>query len=139
VALFRLKAKKEKEPVSHSHCQTQMNGKKILVIDDNQDINDMFALAFELAGFSVQQSFSGKDGIKIYKEFHPNVILLDIVMPAMDGNEVLSRIKKETPEPPLVIIFSNMEWEGETSEKVRSIKKSSVTPTQMVELVMRWM
>ncbi len=115
-----------------------MKNKKILVIDDNQDINDMFALAFELAGFSVQQSFSGKDGLDIYQDFCPDVILLDIMMPEMDGNEVLTRIKKETTRHPLIIIFSNLQWKGKPSERVRYIKKSSITPTQMVELVKKW-
>lgn len=113
--------------------------KKILIIDDTKDLNDMFALAFEWAGFSVQQSFDGKDGFDVYKKFQPNVILLDIRMPEMDGNKVLARIQEEETNHPLVIIFSNLEWNGETSAKVRYIKKSNITSSELVERVRMWL
>jgi DNA-binding response OmpR family regulator len=116
-----------------------MKNKKILVIDDTKDLNDMFALAFECEGCFVRQSFDGKDGFAVYKEFQPDVILLDIMMPEMDGNEVLAHIQEEGDPQPLIIIFSNMEWKGETSEHVRYIKKSSITPTEMVEQVKKMM
>ena len=91
-------------------------------------------MAFKWEGFLVQQSFNGKEGLEAFYTFKPDVVLLDIMMPEMDGNEVLKHIKKDKDHP-LVIIFSNLQWPGETSEKVRYIKKSNVTPTEMVERV----
>jgi len=116
-----------------------MTNKKILIIDDTKDLNDMFSLAFEWAGFSVQQSFGGKDGFDVYQKFQPNVILLDILMPEMDGNKVLARIQKGNPHHPLIIIFSNLEWKGAISKKVRYIKKSNITSDNLVEQVKRWL
>jgi two-component system, OmpR family, alkaline phosphatase synthesis response regulator PhoP len=112
-----------------------MNTKKILVIDDNKDINQMVSLSFEAEGYVVEQSFNGKDGLSKFHTFKPDIILLDIRMPKMDGNEVLSRIRKNRTPRPFIIIFTNMEWKGKTSNKVYFLKKSDVTPSELAELV----
>ena len=109
--------------------------RKVLIIDDTKDLNDIFSMAFEWEGFTVQQAFSGKQGFDVYKKFHPDVVLLDIRMPEMDGNEVLRNIQKDTSHTPLIIMFSNLEWKGEQSDHVHAINKSNITPTAMVERV----
>ena len=67
--------------------------KKILIIDDEEDLCAMVSLRFECLGFDVRCAFSGMDGLKVMAEFQPDVVLLDVVMPLMDGWEVCRRIK----------------------------------------------
>ena len=69
--------------------------KKILIIDDDLRMDRMLTFLFESQGFAVKFSETGKNAIEILKEFKPDVVLLDLLMPEMDGFEVCERIKKE--------------------------------------------
>ncbi len=112
-----------------------MSFKKILVIDDNRDINQMIRLAFESENYKVAQCYNGKEGIEKLKTFRPDGIVLDIMMPEMDGLEFIEKLKNHPFPHPLVIIFSNFEWKGYTSNKVYFLKKSDVMPIELVERV----
>ena len=70
---------------------------KILVVDDEQDIVELLQYNLEKAGYDVRTAFNGKEAIEIAKKFHPNLILMDIMMPKMDGVET-SRMLREMPE-----------------------------------------
>jgi two-component system, OmpR family, response regulator VicR len=66
---------------------------KIMVVDDEPDVVDLVKLVLESDGFDVVTAYSGKEALdKIVKEM-PDLVLLDIMMPQMDGWEVYSRIK----------------------------------------------
>lgn len=65
----------------------------ILIIDDEQDIRDILSYSLKKEGYTVYTAENGKEGIKQTKKHHPNLILLDVMMPDMDGIEVCETIR----------------------------------------------
>ena len=114
---------------------------KIAIIEDDQVINQMYRMKFEVAGFDVATASDGEAGVAIVKKFHPDLILLDLQMPNMNGVEALSLIRalpshKQTP----VIVLTNL-GEEEAPDGLRKlgvhsyIVKADFTPRQVVERV----
>ncbi|MDP3772391.1 MAG: response regulator [bacterium] len=83
-------------------------GVKICIIDDDPFIVEMYMIKLKEQGFVVESAGDGKKGIDKVRELHPDIILLDVVMPSMDGFEVLRQIRQETLNPrPKVIFLTN--------------------------------
>ena len=78
---------------------------KILVVDDEQDIVEILRYNLSLSGYNVKSAFNGKEAIKKAKLFIPDIILLDIMMPVMDGIEACSKIKIVPSLKNTIIIF----------------------------------
>lgn len=82
--------------------------KKILIIDDDPFIADMYVLKFKAEGFEVEAANDGKVGMKLAAAMKPDVILLDVVMPAMDGFDVLQKLRSdESLGHPKIIFLTN--------------------------------
>lgn len=77
---------------------------KILIIDDEKNIRDIFSLLLEEKNYSVQTAENGKQGLIKSLSFNPDVILLDMNMPDYSGIEVLAKIKEKAPAAEVVII-----------------------------------
>ena len=71
-----------------------MHGRRILVVDDNVDIVNMFEAVLQMDGFEVRCAFDPTSAIKIAQEFKPAVALLDIGLPGMDGYELVAELKR---------------------------------------------
>ena len=83
-----------------------MYKKRILIIDDENDFCNLVKKNIEQAGeFEVAIATNGEDGIRLAKEIKPNLILLDVVMPEMDGGDVLSLIRKDKSIKDTPIVF----------------------------------
>ena len=114
---------------------------KIAIIEDNQTIGRMYGMKFEADGFEVRIAIDGKAGVDLVKTFNPDIILLDIQMPEMDGAEALKLIREdEASNSTPVIILTNIGEEEAPSEmkalNVHSyIVKANYTPRQVVALV----
>ena len=67
---------------------------KVLLIDDEQDILELIKYNLDKEGYQVETAENGRDGIEIAKKFRPDLILLDVMMPAMDGIETCAEIRK---------------------------------------------
>lgn len=67
---------------------------KVLLIDDEQDILELIKYNLDKEGYAVETAENGRDGIEIAKKFRPDLILLDVMMPAMDGIETCAEIRK---------------------------------------------
>jgi len=78
---------------------------KILVVDDDPDIIEILRYNLSLAGYQVKSAFNGKDAVKKAKLFLPEIILLDIMMPEMDGIEACTQIKSLPSLKKTMIIF----------------------------------
>ena len=91
--------------------------KKVLVIDDEVDF--LFTMEYWLKskGYEVKTATNGFEGIELTKSFDPNIIILDINMPGIDGVETLKRIREFNKEVPVIIItaYIGEERVGETS------------------------
>lgn len=72
-----------------------MKGKKILVVDDQYGIRLLLYEVFSKDGYTTYEASNGKDALKIVKKEKPDIILLDMKIPGMDGLEILRNIKKE--------------------------------------------
>jgi CheY-like chemotaxis protein len=78
-------------------------GRKILVADDDQDSAESLALLFQLMGHDVRAAQSGLAAIDVAAEFRPDLIVLDIGMPGLDGYEVCRRIRQHEWAQTIVI------------------------------------
>ena len=82
-----------------------MSAKKILLVDDESDILDFLSFNLELAEYSVKVASNGHEGVRIAKEFQPDLILLDLMMPEMDGIETCEKIRETEGLKDVVIAF----------------------------------
>jgi DNA-binding response OmpR family regulator len=73
-----------------------MTQKRVLLVDDESDIRDAMAEAVAEAGFEVLTAENGQVGLEIALSEHPDLILLDIIMPVLDGHEMLKRLRHDT-------------------------------------------
>ena len=78
---------------------------KVLIIEDDKAIVDILIMILEHEGYETDFAFNGPSGIKKFEKNLPDVVLLDIKMPRMDGIEVLEKLKK-IDEKPIVIMIS---------------------------------
>lgn len=82
--------------------------KKILIIDDDPFIADMYVLKFKAEGFEVEAANDGRVGLERAAKMKPDVILLDVVMPAIDGFDVLQKLRADTSlGRPKIIFLTN--------------------------------
>ena len=114
---------------------------KIAIIEDDSAIHQMYRMKFENEGFDVQLAGDGRTGVELVKTFRPDLVLLDMQMPEVDGLAALRQIRKEewgkdTP----VIILTNLGIE-ESPKELQSlgisgyIVKADLTPRQVVARV----
>jgi PAS domain S-box-containing protein len=96
---------------------------KVLVVDDDRDTRDLLQTALEQRGFAVVLTSSGKRALTLARQERPNLILLDLKLPGMDGYEVLQRLKSmpETAEIPVVIITGSLTDEELKHQKLLSL------------------
>jgi len=114
---------------------------KIAIIEDDMAISQMYRLKFEAEGFEVETAANGKLGLELAEAMKPDIILLDLMMPEMNGDEVLKQLRA-TPwgKDIKVIMLTNM-GEQEASERIkgldvrRFIVKAEMTPRQVAEVV----
>jgi len=114
----------------------------LLIIDDDKFLLDMYSMKFNEKDFNVEVAFGSVEALeKLKGGFKPDIILLDIIMPTMDGFELLSEIKKNNLAPgAVVIILSNLGQQEDVEKGVRLgadgyIIKASSTPTEVVNKV----
>jgi len=117
------------------------NGIKIVLIEDDKTLIEMYNLKFQEEGFILMSSENGEAGLELIKKEVPALVLLDIMMPKMDGFAVLTEMKKDgkTKNIP-VLLLSNLGQKSDI-EKGKSlgatdyIVKASMTPSQVVEKI----
>jgi DNA-binding response OmpR family regulator len=114
---------------------------KIAIIEDDQAISQMYRLKFETEGYQVETASNGKLGLELAESMRPDVILLDLMMPEMNGDEMLAKLRQtDWGKAVKVIILTNMgEQEAPDSVKhlnvLRFIVKAEMTPRQVAEMV----
>ncbi|XOB42736.1 MAG: response regulator [Candidatus Nealsonbacteria bacterium] len=97
---------------------------KILIIEDDRFLRELISRKLTDEGFDAVGAADGEEGIKKVKEEKPDLILLDLILPSIDGFEVLSRIKKDESVKSIpVIILSNL---GQKEEVEKGLKMGAV-------------
>lgn len=114
---------------------------KIAIIEDDSAISMMYRIKFEAEGYVVETAENGKLGLELVKEMMPDIILLDLMMPEMNGDEMLKKLREtEWGKNIKVIILTNM-GESEAPESIKALNieafilKANMTPRQVAELV----
>jgi CheY-like chemotaxis protein len=113
----------------------------ILVVEDDKDLNAAYKLILEKAGYTVQVAYDGKAALEALKDFEPDLILLDLLMPIMGGLEFLQNYELATKHPDVkVLIFTNMENSPEVTEAYklgahRCIIKSWTAPQNLARVI----
>lgn len=118
-----------------------INMTKIAIIEDDTAISQMYSIKFESEGYQVQTAENGKLGLELIEKMQPDIVLLDLMMPEMNGDEMLEKLR-QTPygKTVKVIILTNM-GEQEAPANLKSldvlafIVKADMTPRQVAELV----
>jgi DNA-binding response OmpR family regulator len=114
---------------------------KIAIIEDDQAISQMYRFKFEAEGYTVETAENGKLGLGLAESMKPDIILLDLMMPEMNGDQMLTQLRAtDWGKDIKVIILTNM-GEQEIPASVRTlgvsavILKADMTPRQVAELV----
>lgn len=111
---------------------------KIAIIEDDPVISQMYRMKFEADGFEVQLANNGERGVVMVQNFKPDLILMDLQMPEMNGTEALTAIRKQAWGKDIpTIILTNLGQE-EAPKELRDlgihsyIVKAELTPRQVV-------
>lgn len=109
---------------------------RILVVDDDSNIAELICLYLVKEGFETERAHNGKEALKQIQKFSPNLVILDVMMPEMDGYETCREIRKQGAIP---VIF--LTAKGETFDKVLGLELGAddyiVKPFDNKELVAR--
>lgn len=89
-------------------------GSKILVVDDEHSLVNLCLLIFEQAGYHVRGAFSGKQALQMVGDEMPDLILLDVMMPGMDGFTVCEKLRSEpaTAELPIIMLSAKTDLDS---------------------------
>lgn len=116
-------------------------GEKILIIEDDKFLRELMSQKLRNSDYNVVEAVDGEEGVRLAKEEVPKLILLDLILPGIDGFEVLTRIKKESSLISIpVIILSNL---GQKEDIDRGMElgaadyliKAHFTPGEIIEKV----
>ncbi len=131
-----------------SHCGTAVgaavpgkkppNKFKLLVIDDDPTFLDSYLFKFEQEGYSVILARSGQEGLESARKENPSVILLDILMPDMNGLDVLKRLKEDPRTRNIPVVMASIVTEKDAMKQglilgaVRYITKENIETEEIV-------
>jgi DNA-binding response OmpR family regulator len=114
---------------------------KIAIVEDDTAISQMYRIKFEAEEYEVETAENGEIGLELVKDMRPDIVLLDLMMPEMTGEEMLIEMRKhDWGKRTKVIILTNMgEQEAPDTLKdlgvTRFIVKADMTPRQVAEMV----
>jgi DNA-binding response OmpR family regulator len=118
-----------------------MNHTKVAIIEDDLSIVQMYQLKFQTEGFDVKIAGDGASGLELIESYKPDIVLLDLMMPNMNGLDMLAKLRSSANGSKMkVIVLTNM---GDTETATRVFKmsandyivKAELTPKQVVERV----
>ena len=112
---------------------------KILVIDDDIAINELIKVNLELNGYNVLQAYDGTTGFAIAKQELPDLIILDVMMPEVDGYTVAQRIRQNptTEETPILMLTALSQLNDKVKGFNIGVDDYLVKPFEMEELQVR--
>lgn len=110
--------------------------KKILIVEDEENIRELLRLYLEREGYEITEAANGVEGMKLWKTEKPDMLLLDVMMPVMDGWAVCKEIRAES-DIPIIMLTAK----GETVDRVNGLEMGAddyiVKPLEMREVVAR--
>ncbi|HSX06399.1 MAG TPA: response regulator transcription factor [Candidatus Saccharimonadia bacterium] len=122
-------------------ASTDAKNVQVLIIEDEQLLNEAYARVLAAAHISLLRAYNGKEALEILKAEKPDIILLDLRMPVMDGIEFLERLQpKEQLPGTKIIVFSNYDDQHEIDQAfalgaMHYMLKAWATPDELVKLI----
>lgn len=112
---------------------------KILVIDDDTAINELVKINLELQGYKVLQAYNGVEGFAFAKQEQPALIILDVMMPEVDGYTVAQRIRQcaEIAETPIIMLTALSELDNKVEGFNLGVDDYLTKPFEIEELIVR--
>jgi two-component system, OmpR family, response regulator len=113
------------------------NGHRVLVVDDEPNIVDVVSMALRFQGFSVESAGTGADAVSAVGAFHPHLIVLDVMLPDMEGFEVARRLGAQHARVPIIYLTAR----DATEDKIRGLSLGGddyvTKPFSLEELIAR--
>lgn len=116
---------------------------KIAIIEDDAAISQMYRFKFEADGFEVETAENGRLGLELCKSMKPDIVLLDIMMPEMTGDEMLAQLRDTDWGKDIKVVILTNKGEQEIPPKVKElgvsavILKADMTPRQVEDIVQK--
>ena len=117
------------------------SSRKVLIIEDDEMLAGMYSEKFTITNYNVEVAYNGSEGLKKAKEFKPDIILLDIIMPKMDGFVVLKKMKKDEELLEIPVIMLTNLGQSDDIEKAKKLGavdyfiKANHTPAEVIKKV----
>jgi len=114
---------------------------KVAIVEDDLAIAQMYRLKFEAEGYTVEIAENGKLGLQLCEQMKPDIVLLDLMMPEMNGDEMLEKMRKTDWGKNIKVIILTNVGEQEAPESLKDlgiaafIVKADMTPRQVADLV----
>lgn len=114
---------------------------KVAIIEDDVAISQMYRIKFEAEGYKIETAENGKLGLALVEEMKPDIVLLDLMMPEMNGDEMLKKLRATTWGKDIKVIILTNVGESEAPDGIKDLNvsafilKANMTPRQVTELV----
>jgi two-component system, OmpR family, response regulator CpxR len=109
--------------------------KVILCVDDNEQALAVRKFLLETRGYRVITATNGESGIELLRQGGVDLVLSDLVMPQMDGNEMIRRMKQYAPEVPMVLISGTVKAFERANRADAFLPKGACSPVEMLERI----
>jgi two-component system response regulator CpxR len=109
--------------------------KTILCVDDNEQALSVRKFLLETRGYRVVAAYSGEEALEKFREGGVDLVLGDLVMPLMDGNEMVRRMKEIAPEVPMILISGSVKTFERANRADAFLPKGASTPVEMLERI----
>ncbi len=119
-------------------AETATKKVKVLLVEDEKMLADMYTTKFTMEGFDAQKAYDGQAGVEAAKQFMPDIVLLDVIMPKVDGFAALKMLKEDptTKNIPVVLLTNLGQDEdvkkGKQLGAVDYFVKANHTPAEVV-------
>ena len=112
---------------------------KVLIIDDDPPYRKIYKRKFEVSGYTVEVAENGLEGLEKIRSFHPDIVFVDLMMPKMDGFQVLDKVKADPALRAIpIVVFTNLSTGDDASRVLQKgahtvLVKSDIEPNAVVE------
>src|ERR1700740_234196 len=114
-----------------------MQNKKILLVEDETNLADLIKLNLTIEGYEVIHTENGRKGVELFRQKNPGLVILDVMLPELNGIEVCKQLKKIRPEVP--VLFLSAKSSG--NDRIEGLKSGAddylTKPFNLEELLLR--
>jgi len=110
---------------------------RVLVVDDESTLSDLLSMALRYEGWDVRTAADGLSAVRVAREFRPDAVVLDVMLPDFDGLEVLRRLRGETPDVPVLFLTAKDAIEDRVAGLTAGGDDYVTKPFSLEELVAR--